>query len=131
MANCNGHPRAKLYLAERAKGLTHREIAEKYGVSCQAVSQACAKYDPSHFKPYTAKEVVYPHLRKWLNDNKVSRKEFGRRLGIVPYGEWSSRISFWFRGEGYPSKNTIDRMLAVTGLTYEKLWERGEEDAAD
>lgn len=128
MANCKGHPRAELYLAERAKGLTHREIAEKYGVSHQAVAQACARHKPSLFKPYTAKEVVYPNLRRWLNDNKVSRNEFARRLGNAPYGANSSHLSCWLRGINYPTKLNIDRLLAVTGLTYEELWRQEEQN---
>lgn len=117
------HPKADLYLADRAKGLTYNEIAAKYGVSRQRVAQACATYNPSHFKPYTAEEVAYPNLRQWLNENKVSRTEFARRLGNLPSPRCSYHISNWFSGKCSPTKNTIDRMIAVTGLSYEKLFE--------
>ena len=88
MGKRKGHPKADLYYSERMKGLALSEIAAKYGVSYQAVAQGCARCDPSRFKPYTAEEVVYTNLRKWLNDNNVSRKEFVRRLGVIPYGEY-------------------------------------------
>lgn len=117
--------KAELYMAERAKGLTYEEIAKRFGVSRQAVSQACSKYEPSHFKPYTAGEVIYPNLRRWLNENKISRREFARRLGDVPYANISAQISGWFRGRYYPIKTTIDKMIAITGLSYEKLFEEG------
>ena len=116
------HPRTERYMAERQNGKTYRQIAEMYGVSVQAVAAACAIHMPGHFKPYTEKEVIYPKLRKWLNDNEVSRNEFARRMGLLPYANNSHRVSDYFRGKNYPLKETIDKMLQVTGLTYEELF---------
>jgi predicted DNA-binding protein YlxM (UPF0122 family) len=117
--------KADIYMAEREAGLTYREIAEKYGVSYQCVAQSCARCG-GYFKPYTKDEVVYPNLRKWLNDNKVSRREFVRKMGKLPHPETQSRISDHFRGKKYPHKKTIDKYIEVTGLTYEQLF--AEED---
>lgn len=122
------HPRADLYMADRAKGLTYTEIGAKYGVSYQAVAQVCGKIAPSHFKPYTAEEVVYPNLRRWLNENKIARSEFARRLGNIPSSNYTGYISEWFRGRKYPIKTTIDKIIAVTGLSYEKLFEEEGDD---
>ena len=119
----SNHPRADLYIAERDKGLTYVEIAKKYGVSYQAVAQCCAKHTPGHFKPYTETEVVYPNLRKWLNENKVSRSEFCRRMGTVTRGGSYDAVRCWFGGMNYPTKDRIDKILAMTGLTYEELWQ--------
>ena len=117
------HPKTDLYLAERKKGLTYREIAAKYGVSHQTVAMACAKHSPGHFKPFNAKQVVYPNLRQWLNDNEVCVSEFTRRLGHIPTGGTHTTVRNWFRGEHFPTKQVIDRILMMTGLTYEELWE--------
>ena len=117
-----GRPRYELYMAARAEGLTYREIAEKYGVSHQAVSQACAQR-MGYFKPYTKEEVVYPNLRKWLNENEISRSEFTRQLNRIPNSTSRTQVSEWFRGRCYPTKKIIDRIIAMTGLSYEKLWE--------
>lgn len=121
MAN-KPHPRAELYMQERKQGKTFYQIAEKYGVSKQAVAAACAIHALGHFKPYTEAEVVYPKLRKWLNDNEVTRSEFARRMGLVPYAKNCYRVSVYFRGMNYPLKETIDKMLEVTGLTYEEMF---------
>lgn len=121
MAN-KPRPSAERYMAERQQGKTYRQIAQMYGVSPQAVAAACASYAPGHFKPYTEAEVIYPKLRKWLNDNEVSRNEFARRMGLVPYTKNCYRVSAYFRGRNYPLKETIDVMLRVTGLTYEELF---------
>lgn len=120
-------PRTHLYLEDRKKGMTYREIAKKHGVSYQAVAQACARRGVGHFKPYSADDVPYPYLRAWLNENQISRAEFARRLDKVPYGASMEQVSTWLRGRCYPSKKIIDKILAVTGLTYEELFaEEGE-----
>lgn len=121
------HPRADIYRAEREKGLTYRQIAEKHGVSFQTVAQACGKSDASKFRAFTESDCVYPNLRKWLNDNKVSRYEFIRRVGLCADSATSCTFGKYFRGKHYPNKQTIDKMLRVTGLTYEELFYR--EDA--
>lgn len=120
--------KTSLYLADREAGMTYREIAEKYGVSHQCVAQCCAQTTKG-FRPYTESQVAFPYLRKWLNENKVTRAEFIRRMGKVPYSTEITRLSIWFRGDADPSKLQIDRMLAVTGLTYEELFWEGDENA--
>lgn len=120
------HPRADIYRAEREKGLTYRQIAEKHGVSFQTVAQACSKSDASKFRAFTESDCVYPNLRKWLNDNKVSRCEFIKRVGLCANNSASTIFGNYFRGKHYPNKQTIDKMLRVTGLTYEELFYREE-----
>lgn len=117
------HPKADLYIAARDAGMSHKEIAEMYGVSRQTVHFACARHSPGHFKPYKADQVVYPNLRRWLNENKVGRLEFIRRMGNTGPGHTYDSVRGWFRGDHYPSKQNIDKILEITGLTYEDLWE--------
>lgn len=116
------HPKADLYMAERDAGLTYAEIAAKCGVTAQCVAQSCARYGAGHFKPYTMDEVVYPNLRKWLNDNKVTRREFIRRMGNVAGANQQSQLSAIFRGDRFPIKKTMDKFIKITGLTYEQLF---------
>lgn len=104
--------------------MTYREIAAKHGVSYQNVAQACAKMRKDYFKPYSPEDVVYPKLRRWLNENRVSRAELLRRMQFGWGYSYQARVSLWFRGESFPQKETIDKILEVTGLTYEELFER-------
>lgn len=123
------HPIAELYRAEREKGFTYSEIAKKYGVTKQAVAQACGRWTPERFRAYSEKAVVYPNLRRWLNENKVSRAEFSRRIGMAHnYG--ATTVGNWFRGNGNPRKGDIDKFLAVTRLTYEELFSPVEAETA-
>lgn len=112
------------YIEARSKGMKYREIAEIYGVSYQAVAQACAKYSPGHFVPFTEERLVYPNWRNWMNENKVPLKEFLRRLGLHPSGNSVGMVRNYMRGDHYPPKHTIDKILEITGLTYEQLWDR-------
>jgi hypothetical protein len=117
------HSRTDLYRVERDKGKTYREIAEMYCITYQAVTIACAKAQDSKFRAWTKDRCIYPNLRNWLNENRVSMKEFKRRMDNFPVGNAEGVLRAYFRGEAYPQKKTIDKMLEVTGLTYEKFWE--------
>ena len=119
--------RSDLYVADRNAGMRYAEIAEKYGVSYQCVAQVCSRRGVGHFKPYTTTECVYPNLRKWLNENKVSRYEFGRRLGMHQSASTCTRVGEYLRGRAYPRKDTIDKFIGVTGIPYEHLFAKDEE----
>lgn len=117
----------KQMLLLRDQGMKYREIAEKLGVSNQYVSMVCAQYDPAHFQ-YIGESCVYPNLRNWMNENKVSRKEFLRRMGLTGNPGNYERLTSYMRGESHPRKQYIDKMLKVTGLKYEKLFYTEVED---
>ena len=118
-------PRAKLYVEAREAGMSYKDIAAKYGVSYQCVGDACRKYGVT-FRRHSESEVPFPYLRKWLNDNKVTRSDFARMMGLQPHNKTCDRITAWISGKHDPSKKSIDRMLAVTGLTYEQFFAREE-----
>lgn len=111
-----------LYKADRAKGMTYKEIAEKYGVSTQAVGIACSKSDPSYFRYITKKQCIYVGLREWMNDNKVSGMALVRMLGYNAEPQTYSRIFTYLRGKNSPRKCIIDKLLEITGLPYEELF---------
>ena len=110
------------YLADRAKGMSYQEIAEKYGVSKWTVQNAIANQFPQNFRQFTEVNCVYPNLRNWLNENQVTLQEFTKRLVEIGHMGNSSAVGAWFRGVCYPTKVSIDRILKVTGLTYEQLF---------
>lgn len=109
----------------RNQGLKYREIAEKVGVSTQYIAHVCGESNPARFKP-AGKECVYPNLRKWINENKVSRSELLRRMGIEVNTISLKRLGYYIRGEANPRKPYIDNLLKATGLTYEVLFHVGE-----
>lgn len=120
--------RAAQYMELRDQGMTYAEIAKVCGVSHQAVAMCIGKWSPGHFKPFTKEAVVYPNLRQWLNENKVSKNEFIRRMNLGISGKNSERFGLYFKGKIYPTKKTIDKMLQVTGMPYEELFYREDLD---
>ena len=113
------HPKADIYLAERDNGMTYREIAEKYGVSCQCVHICCMNNGGVSKKEISPRGCIYPNLRKWLNEDKDRQNRFIQAMKDYPVREY-------MKGERQPKKNAIDLMLKVTGMTYEELFK--EED---
>ena len=107
---------------DREAGLTHREIAKKHGVSIQYVSFVVGKYDPRYFKYVTEKGCVYPNLRRWLNENKISAAELLRRMYLDPAHGNIERLRNVMRGRSSPRKDYIDRLIEATGMKYEKLF---------
>lgn len=110
------HPKSAGYLEERAKGLTYRKIAEKYGVSYQAVYSACARLDGTyHNTVITEKGCIYPNLRAWLNADRARRNRFFEAMK-------GCSIREYMKGARQPKKGAIDKMLEITGMTYEELF---------
>lgn len=101
--------------------MTYKQIGEAMGISRQRVSQICGKQDVAHFRVIT--DCPYHNLRNWMNENKVSRTEFIRRMGLESNRENLARFRKIIRGENEPRKSYIDKMLKVTGFTYEQLFE--------
>lgn len=109
------HPKADLYLAEREKGLTYREIAEKYGVSYQSVHATCCSVEGAYQMIIIERGCIYPNLRKWLNEDKNRKKRFFEQVKCCG-------IRDVLKGEKQPRKGTIDAMLRITGMTYEEMF---------
>lgn len=112
-----------IYREERAKGLSYKEIADKYGVSKQNVAIACGKSQKWNFRYWTATGCIYPNVRKWLNENQITTRELIHRLGIDYHNTTCARIRSYLIGHCYPPKMIIDKFLSVTGLTYEEFFE--------
>lgn len=113
----------------RDQGLKYAEIARICGVSRQYVYVVCGKASHGHFTPISCNACVYPHLRKWLNENKVSKAEFFRRMGFTINPKNYGRLESYLSGKCQPRKSYIDRMLRVTGMNYETLfYTEAEED---
>ncbi len=118
-----GNGMYKIYREEREKGLTYREIADKYNVTWQNVQRACGKVNAQLFRVVTAEKCIYPNLRKWMNLNKVGNSELLRRMDMLPGGTNQSRLRELLKGTYQPRKPMIDKLIVITGMPYEKLFE--------
>lgn len=112
-------------LEDRESGMKYVDIAKKHGVSYQRVAFVCSKYNPKHFSYIREDACIYPNLRKWLNDNMVSRCELLRRMNYEVAGGNIEKLSDIMKGKINPKKDWIDRLIAVTGMKYERLFAEG------
>ena len=115
--------RADQYAELRRAGYTYEKIAEICGCSYQNVAQHLARKNEVIFRGVVKEQVVFDGLRKWMNDNKVSVRELFRQLnGKNPGGVSSGCFSDRLTGKTQFRMNEINKIISVTGLTYEQLF---------
>ena len=104
-------------------GKTYQDIADEFGVSRQRVFQMIGSGDPKFFRYISTKGCIYKGVRKYMNDNKISMAELVRKL----YGNYVPRNFYSVRnklsGVTDITKKHIDKILEITGLTYEEAFE--------
>ena len=66
--------------------------------------------------------MKYPSIEKYMTDHNLSLRGFARQCDMP-----SSTMCRLLNGQTEPSKSTIDKILAVTGLSYEECF-REEKD---
>ena len=103
---------------------SYSEIARIAGVSRQYVSQVFCKcgLDFPDFRKLSDKECIYAGLRKWWNENRMTYPKFIEAMGMCYHDANLYRLKRYFTGESNPRKDYIDKLIAVTGLTYEQLF---------
>lgn len=105
----------------RLDGCSFREIAEKLGVTKQAVQQAIPSIEKRAIKEIP--DCVYPNIYAWMKKRMVSVKDFST-LCNVAYVTIRRTLS----GETTLNKTTIDKILEVTEMTYEEAFRKAEKD---
>lgn len=105
----------------RMEGKSYGEIAAIYGISRQRVQQVVGT--GCHFREVTEADCVYKGIRDWMNNKRISRTYLVRLLYDDTHPVLQHKISSILKGCNV-NKNTIDRILAVTGLTYEEAFGR-------
>lgn len=112
----------EVYAEERKNGATIKETAEKYGVSFSCVSSLTATRKLSQFKPFKPSQIIYPNLRSWMNYNEVSISELVRRFGGSQSTATKNKFGDFFKGRKELTRDAIEKIMAVTGMTYEQLF---------
>lgn len=102
------------YVALREQGMTYAMIAKKYGVTRQAIQDGISHHKNriTYIKPTT---VVFPGLRQWMTEHHIRVAELERMTGIRLRHALST---------GHISNQSIELVLASTGLTYEQAFRR-------
>ena len=109
----------------RENGFTYQEIGEAFNISKQRVYSIIGGQLKNYHKTITVEQCVYPNLRKWMNDNCITRTEMCRRLYGNSHPVLVQTVVNFLKGKtNNIRKSMIDKYLSVTGLTYEELFER-------
>lgn len=95
-------------------GRTMQEVGDRFGVTRQRIQQL---FPHATGREYKHHKCVYPNLAAWLRDRNMSRKKFSELIGAS-----ANAVNEWLRGKYGPNKYYIDKILEVTGLTYEEAF---------
>lgn len=105
-------------------GFSYVEIGEAFNLSRQRVFQIIGAQTRYRIKAISPTECIYPKLRKWMNDNGITRAELGRMVFNNNHPQSHTNVGIFLKGRSKDiRKSTIDKYLSVTGLTYEELFE--------
>ena len=106
--------RADLVRRMHAKGMTYEEIGEIFVFSKQRAQQLAHSHPGDGFHANTIAKIKYVGLRNWMLENRVKVCDLEKQCG--------SRLHRALSSEGNPTKKLIDKILAITGLTYEECF---------
>lgn len=121
------HVARNLYmLSLYESGMTMEQIGEKFGITRQRVFQLIGGNKKRRSAVVTPEKCIYIGLRKWMNKNDVSVTEMTRKM----YGN-STPVNYhhvreMLAGKLNMRKLDIDKIIKITGLTYEELFEESE-----
>lgn len=119
----------ELAIAMRVKGATYAEIADHFGVSWQAVQRMLRYY--AHRRrggdEFLA-TIPYKGLYAFLfNHDRVTIPQLARVMYKSAHRNNVEVVRRFINGgNAHVPKKAIDRLLAYTGMTYEKLFELRE-----
>lgn len=98
------------------EGSTYEEVAQKMGVSKQRIHQLIPNVG-STVRQSTF--WIYPNIGRWMRCNRCTLKIMSNLLGCN-----AASLGRYMRGETQPDKLVIDKILEVTGMTYEEAFKQ-------
>ena len=111
-------------IALRRKGMTYQEIADSMAVSKAYVAVLLDKtVKTSNFHIWPIELSPYPVLTQWMNDNQMTRQELAEKLGYSPSTSSYYIITKIMKTDKF-TKKEIDKLLELTGMTYEELFKK-------
>lgn len=109
------------------EGYNYSEIANLVGVSRQYVHIVLGPKGGdglTRFRILSEDQCIYPEFRKWWNEHQMNYRKFLKLMGMVYHKSNITNLQRYMRGERYPRKESIDKMIAATGIPYERLFSR-------
>lgn len=106
------------------QGYKYKEIADMCGVTRQRVYQVLSNVYVTDYKRLNDTDCIYPNIRNWWNDNRMTFHRFFKLMKLEYHSKNIQRLRDYLKGVGNPRKEYIDKLIAATGMPYEKLFYR-------
>lgn len=103
--------------AMRLDGVSLQEIADKFCVSKQYIHQTLPAERLRSRRRHYLRKAAYPNLEAWMFKRGISNKDFSTMINVS-----IATVARLVSGKQGISKSTIDKILAVTGMTYEEAF---------
>ena len=108
-------------------GATYAEVGRKYMLSTETIRKMFINILDRGTKSHSRVECIYQGLGDWCEKNGYTAHSLGKKLGVG-----NGVMHKAFREKGYLRKDNIDKILELTGMTYEECFakRKAPEDAA-
>lgn len=108
-------------------GATYEEVGRKYMLSTETIRKMFSNILDRGTRRHSRVECIYQGLGEWCEKNGYTAHSFEKKLGV---GNGVMRKAF--RGESYLRMDNIDKILDLTGMTYEECFakRKAPEEAA-
>lgn len=114
----------------RQEGKTYQQIGDTFGISKQRACIICGMdiNDKPYFHIWTKDRCIFHSLRDWFNIHRFSTKDILEQIGLPVSSSNRIHLRRILNGDVTMKKDDIDRLIALTGMTYEELFGRGDKD---
>ena len=122
---------SKIYIAQaeemRKQGMTYREIGECFGVTYEGIRLVLAHMEPQerYFRAVTEKRCIYPGIREWMNQEKISPRRLAAMMGYSTYTGVVRSLGDRLSGRAEIRIGDIRNILRISGMTFEEAFGDG------
>lgn len=111
-------------LRQRYKdGESLKQIADDLHLSRQRVSQLVMVVNPRSYKT-VGERSVYPGLNKWMTENRITYVYLSQLMGYALHSGNQTKVRKLCLGKAEFHKKHIDKLIKLTGKSYEYLFGR-------
>lgn len=115
--------RAEIIAGYEAGEKNAKRLAEIYGVTYTQAKSIIERYAREK-NVEQGMVALYPNIEKWRIENGMSHSALARVCGVCPTNMTNIIYGRGCDNSRGPTKMVIDRILEVTGLTYEEAFRR-------